>query len=104
MEKIKVYNIVFLQNQDSIDQMINDLGVTCLSDLDDTDVFNYLEQWHQDDLSHYDSNIYSVDDLDTEFLGYRWDDSKENEGYLLSRNDNLNYVGLSYFKTIEVSK
>jgi hypothetical protein len=54
----------------------------------------------QDDLSHYDSNVYSADDLDTEFLGYKWDDSKEDEGYLLSRNDNLNYIGLSYFKTV----
>ena len=99
--KIKVYNIVFMQSYDDIEQLLNDLNIESLEDIDDNDLVNYLKQWEGSSISEHDSNIYSDDDLDTEFLGYCHNcDSDDNEGYLLSVNNSLNYCGLSYFKRI----
>ena len=106
MKKIKVYNIIFIQDHNSLDHFCSDLGVEGISDLSDEQIFDHLLNWDMG-LEHCASNVYNEDQLNTEFLGYQFapvgqvisDD--QTEGYLLSRNDNLGYIGLSYYKTLK---
>jgi len=98
--KIKVYSIVFIQNQDEIEMLLSDLNKEDLIDISDKELFNYLSQWDQDNIECYDYNIQDASDIDSEFLGYRVDRRKSKEGYLMACNTSLNYVGLSYFKRI----
>jgi hypothetical protein len=110
-DQIRVYSIVFMQNDSDIEAMINEIYPKdereedndyelSLSDLDDEQIINHLMQWESGNIEEHSSAIHSRENLDGKFLGYRVDKSKENEGYLFSRNDDLGYVGLSYFKVI----
>jgi hypothetical protein len=108
--KVKVYDIVFLQREDEIQHMKQDLHT---DEPDMNEIIEYLMEWDTvgGDLDSYDSNIYDYDDLNTEFLGYcivkkrgKWEYCKASElpseGYLYSKKDSLGYYGLSYFKVL----
>lgn len=101
MDDIKVYTIVFIQSEDQLRDIAKELNVESIFDLDDKTIIKYLMQWHHDDVLQYDCSIFSSEDLDTEFLGYRIDKRKKHDGYLLSSNYNLNYIGLSWFEKIK---
>lgn len=100
MRKVTVYSIVFLQTQDDLQAMCQYLLAESLSDVSDEDLIEYLSDWEQGPMSQYSSHQYDADQIDTEFLGYRIDKRRTKSGYLLSRNENLGYVGLSYFETV----
>jgi len=99
--KIKVYTFIFIQSEDELKEIAEEFKVDNVFDVDDKKLINYLKQWHQDGLSNYEYSINEYDEIDTEFLGYRTDLRCTKEGYLFSCNSNLNYIGLSYFKTIK---
>ena len=98
MERVKVWNIVFLQGDDYHGSDASDPN---LDDMGRDELLDYLSQWHMNsDLDHYDCNEYDASDLDSEFLGYRVDGA-ETEGYLLSHNTRLGYAGLAWFQVVE---
>lgn len=110
--KVKVYNIVFLQTQDVVQQMWNDLGGE--DNVDMNDIIEYLMNWYDGYKSNYDSEIHDAEFLNTEFVGYAVfeDDDRVwqylnpaklmdyKSGYLFSANDSLGYYGLSYYELL----
>ena len=103
---MKVYNIVFLDRDCNVHQMHKDLNRSLprsercqhICDFSDKQIVDCLMQWHMEShLDFYDCSEQSYADLDSNFLGYRIDQTDDAEGYLLSRNDGLGYYGLSYF-------
>jgi len=99
-KQIKVYNIVFIQSSDDIQSMYEALSVNDLDELNDKQIIEYLKQWVDSNLENHDSNLYDILHLDSEYLGYRLDKRTKKSGFLFSRNDSLNYVGLSYYTQI----
>jgi hypothetical protein len=108
--EIIVYNLVFTQRDTDLHEAHKQINKSLpkakryryYKDISDSDLIDYLMQWHMDDLSCYDSNTYNFDDIDSKFLGYRIDRRKTKEGYLFSRNDNLGYIGLSFFRREDI--
>lgn len=94
MSKVKVFNIVFLQYGGSLDAIAEHFNVDDWSDLNDEQLIEYLKQWDcgDDELAY---TLYDAELINTEFLGYDIGDN-----YLFSRNDALNYIGLSRYETI----
>lgn len=105
MQKVRVYDITFQQNDYDIDELLEHFNISCLSEVNEDQLFEYLSQWDNcgGNLSEYDSNIYNIDQINTDILGYTYNCNidTDNKGYLLSINYDLNYIGLSYFVKIK---